>query len=417
MLKLEQLKCHRRGRNIIADFVSPDDPELKAFAETLMLLGRRAAAEHLDRKQLSELLSDLDAEDSAAFPAAGLIRLFEEQLTFAAPSAAENHAEFRQKQLKMAAQLLKNPPATEAEYQRLLAESHTLDLYGDLPEFETVQHFNELTATELLNRYNLALVQRLLLDAQNLQLTVDNAEPAELRRLLKYLKFFRLLAEVGKTASGALKLDISGPVALFGANRKYALNLAAFFPAVVRLPEWKIRAEIKTAKSSAILKLDQSAHLVSHYRSFSAYVPEEIKLFHQYFGQKSETWEIIGDTPILNAGLRHYLIPDLSFRHRADGRICHLELFHMWHASALPTRLEWLSDHPETPVIIGIDRRVDDVKALTARYPNLSARIFAFRDFPGVETVLRHLNLALAVAEPIPHGHVKKSQHNNDGVS
>lgn len=124
------------------------------------------------------------------------------------------------------------------------------DIYGDLPDNERLTGWRPLYPAELLHRYNIALVQGLLVYADDLEVTAADSNPAELRRLFKYLRFFRLLAEIrrlkpkgkGKVAVG---MKISGPFSIFANTRKYALQLAAFFPALVNLESWSLSAEIR----------------------------------------------------------------------------------------------------------------------------------------------------------------------------
>ena len=271
------------------------------------------------------------------------------------------------------------------------------DIYGDLPDNERISAAPKLTATELLNRYNLAQVQGLLIYAESIELEVRDEHPAELRRLFKYLKFFRLLAEIrrkGRGKSVAYELSISGPFSLFANTRKYALQLAAFFPAVVNLAQWKLKAKIRLGKLSGDLKLDQEAGLVSHYRNFSSYVPEEIRMFHSLFKKDVESWRIIGESPFIDGGKQSVVFPDLSFERVGDGVRVHLELFHRWHRGQLEGRLELLREHPELPLVLGIDRALADDEAfaeLERRYPELVDRIYRFRDFPGVDRTLRVL--------------------------
>ena len=78
------------------------------------------------------------------------------------------------------------------EYQSLLHE----DLYGDLPDSDILLKFKNLRPVDLLHRYNLAQAQYHMLFADSLILTLKKVESAELRKIFKYLKFFRLLARI-----------------------------------------------------------------------------------------------------------------------------------------------------------------------------------------------------------------------------
>ncbi|MBO5991263.1 MAG: DUF790 family protein [Lentisphaeria bacterium] len=395
MLTSDLIHTTRSGTLIKPCFIDPQNRDLLDLADNLILLCRRAVESRLTREVFLDSFSGIRASDSKSYPVNSLLKLLEERIEFQTGTAGIDHPALRRELFLKSAQLLADGFPDEQSFSSIFP-ADTPDPYGDLPEFDTALSFKELTPKELLERYNTALVQAILLKAEKMTVVVGESDPAELRRMLKYLKFFRLLADISKNSAGSLKIEISGPFSLFGPTRKYALNLAAFLPAVLRLGSWKLRAEVKTRSgSSAVLKLDDSAGLVSHYRHFSAYVPEEIRIFHQLFNLKSDDWEITGDTPVLLAGSGRYLVPDLSFKRRSDSSVIHLELFHRWHRGQMENRLEYLERKKDLPLIIGIDRAICDeetAEILTKKYPGAMAKSFRFRDFPGVDTVLRKLN-------------------------
>ena len=395
MLTSDLVHTTRSGTQIKPCFIDTQNRDLLVLAENLIQLCRKAASGHRTRGEFQDEFTGIRNSDSKFFPVNALLKLLEERMEFCSGSEETDYPALRSELFLKSAELLRNGFPDENEFRAIFPEP-TCDPYGDLPEFDRASGFRDLTSRELLERYNTALVQAILLKADKLTVVIGETEPSGLRRMLKYLKFFRLLAEISKTSTGALKIDISGPFSLFGPTRKYALNLASFFPAVIRLESWKLRAEVKTRSgSSAVLKLDNTSGLVSHYRHFSAYVPEEIKLFHRLFSTKSTNWEITGDTPVLLAGNGRYLVPDLSFKRTSDGQLIHLELFHRWHRGQLENRLEYLERKKDLQLIIGIDRAICDEELneiLTKKYPGAMAKTFRFRDFPGVDTVLRKLN-------------------------
>ena len=377
MLTKELLKFRRSG-GFKPVFINPAEPERQKLASELIGVYQGAFDSRMGRGEIEELTDVLIKGARDQIFASGLNKLL------------LDHTDF-------------DPVREIARYRELLATRPGLiefmagDIYGDLPDNERISAAPKLTATELLNRYNLAQVQGLLIYAESIELEVRDEHPAELRRLFKYLKFFRLLAEIrrkGRGKSVAYELSISGPFSLFANTRKYALQLAAFFPAVVNLAQWKLKAKIRLGKLSGDLKLDQEAGLVSHYRNFSSYVPEEIRMFHSLFKKDVESWRIIGESPFIDGGKQSVVFPDLSFERVGDGVRVHLELFHRWHRGQLEGRLELLREHPELPLVLGIDRALADDEAfaeLERRYPELVDRIYRFRDFPGVDRTLRVL--------------------------
>lgn len=409
MLTRELLKFQWRN-GIRPLFVDASDPERLALAAELLAVYRGGVEARMRRGELEELADVLLKGAHDPVFAAGLNKLILDRCSFDPAREVDYPAERRRLFTHAAAQL----QAAGGDRERYGAAVRALggacdfmagDIYGDLPDNERLTGWRELRPTELLHRYNLALVQGLLFYAGELQVTAADPDPAELRRLFKYLKFFRLLAEVRRLPEerrgGAVgpvtgvSIAVSGPYSLFANTRKYALQLASFFPALVNLAKWTLRAEIRMPNRTGVLKLDHSAGLVSHYRNFSSYVPEEIRMFHRLFREQCAEWRIVGESPFLPGGPGGELIfPDLSFRRSSDGRLVHLELFHRWHRGPLDRRLELLREHPELPLILGIDRALADddaFQALLDRDPDFERRIYRFRDFPGVDRTFRML--------------------------
>ena len=401
MLTRDLLRFRRRG-GFLPAFIDPAEPKLLEFASELLGVYGEAAEARMCRAELEELAGTLLKEARDPRLAAGLDKLIQDRCSFDPVRSIDYPAE-RRRLFTAAAKALTAADGGLDAYREAIVEEEGMadflasDIYGDLPDNERLTGWKALYPAELLNRYNIALVQGLLVYAESIKATVSDPNPAELRRLFKYLRFFRLLAEISRTKgkNGPVTLRISGPFALFANTRKYALQLAAFFPALVNLREWTFSATIQLEGKNGELRLDQSCGLISHYRNFSSYVPEEIRMFHRLFLEQGGDWKIVGESPFLDGGGQEIVFPDLSFRRESDGATIHLELFHRWHRGQLDRRLALLERKPETRLILGIDRALADDAAwntLTEAHPVLVDRLFRFRDFPGVDRVRRVLD-------------------------
>lgn len=421
MLTRDHLRFRRRG-GFLPAFVNPSEPKLLEFAAELLGIYQEAAESRMRRAELEELCSSLLPGAADPRLAAGLDKLIQDRCSFD-PVRSIDYPAARRELFTAASSALTVAEGNLDAYRDVLLRGEgasdflAADIYGDLPDNERLTGWRPFYPAELLNRYNVALVQGLLIYAEELVATVSDPNPAELRRVFKYLRFFRLLAEIsrpkGKGKDGPVTLRISGPFALFANTRKYALQLASFFPALLNLQEWSLTAQIRLEGKHGALKLDQNCGLCSHYRNFSSYVPEEIRMFHRLFKEQSADWQIVGESPFLDGGGQEIVFPDLSFRRKSDRRTLHLELFHRWHRGQLERRLELLERKPEIALILGVDRALaDDAawKALEAEHPALVDRLFRFRDFPGVDRVCRVLN---TFAENHPEGKGKKRCRKN----
>ena len=392
MLNIDLLRTTFRNSKIFCRFVDPEKEENLLIARSLLMIYRTGKGR--TRSEIASLCRSAAAGAPDPKFAAGLEKLLNDRSTFSAADPERDYAAFRKELFKRSgAAIAQKKEFSEEEYRKSL-QLPPLDIYGDLPDFELFSSFRDLSETELLHRYNTALVQTVLLFANSVHLTLRGTDSGELRKIVKFMKFFRLLAQISSPKPNTLELDLSGPGALLENARKYGLLLSAFFPAVLNCKRYTLTADVEIRSRKARFELDEKSALVSHYGNMAAYVPEEIRLFHRAVKEKSPRWHIVGDTPFINMGKAGICCPDLSFSN-PENLICHLELFHRWHRGGLQSRLAFLEENPAVPLIIGVDRgavRDDEFAVLEKNFPNGTKRVFRFRDFPGVETVIKMLD-------------------------
>ena len=385
MLKKEHIICKISSGRVKPGFVPPDEPLLLAHASEIISIYRQALENQLCRSELDELSKNFIDVSADARLSSGLNKLLLDRCQFETAGNFDYPARRRELFTASAARFNAGlPPLPVAEP----------DIYGDLPGFERLTSLQDITPEHLLEAFNLAQAQALLIYADSVKLKLDDPDVTELRRVMKAIKFFRLLADFERGGKGVVNITVSGPYSLFGPSAKYAVALASLLPAVVNLQHWKLQAQLKFRDRELTLKLDEKSQLHSPKRSFSSFVPEEIRLYHKLFAEKSSAWQIVGDTPFLDGGNQEIIFPDLSFQEKSSGKVIHLELFHRWHKHQLESRLAYLASHDNIPLLLGIDRSIADENAVTdylTRYPDLAGKLFLFRDFPGVDRVAKLL--------------------------
>jgi hypothetical protein len=104
-----------------------------------------------------------------------------------------------------------------------------------------------------------------------------------------------------------------------------AFSLLAFFPPFAGWTSGGSGACVEWRDAKRFLVLDETSGLVSHYRNFSAYVPEEIQMFHGYFQEKVQEWRILATTPFVRGHGNEVIFPDFSFENSDRGTVVHLE--------------------------------------------------------------------------------------------
>ncbi len=388
MLTKELLRFRITGEYLKPRFIADDD-ESAGLAQDLLSLYENSigdSAELLDSASDAAVLRHSDLK-----LARGIAKTVRNRAVFSGENDEFPYPEKRKELfLKTAAAIRSGTLPQDALAVRDSLYPDTRPIYGDLPENETLVRFRKVSPQEIIDRYNVGLVQGALLTADSILLTIpQDTPPADLRNLFRSLRFFRLLFS-GSIEKKNLLLRIDGPVSVLENSLKYGMQLACFFPSVCRLPVWKLSCSVLRNTKKYKLNLDQTSGLRSFRPQFSGYL-EEYRMFLAYFRDHGEDW-IIDDAPgYLSPSPQNIIFPDFSFTHRESGKTLYLELFHRWHFTQLLVRLEQRPGN----LLIGVDRALlkkDGIlKERLEQNPFFKQHGFFFRDYPGTENVLKYL--------------------------
>ena len=401
MLTRDLLLFRVRDGRLRPSFIKRDDPELLAIAREL--IAELEGGKGQTRDDIEEALSLRAGAFSRPRIAKGLVKLLVDRALF--DEATEGVAEARWERFQLAARVLRElpPDATVETYEARLTEALPTPLpevrealYVDLPGNRRLLGWETLTPADLLDRYNLALAQGPLMGARRLTLRARSPELLRVRKLLRWLKFCRLVAEVRRDGED-WALEVEGPGALLSLQKKYGLQLATFLSVVPVLERWELTAEVEAhARRRAVLVLDYRDPLVSPLPTALGHIPEEVATLSQAF--EDAAWEL-DLTPLpRHMGASGLCVPDLTFRHKETGREVALELFHAWHAGALTRRLRELRSRPDAGLLLGVDRALakgEEREALEAH-----PQVVLFNGFPSARRLLDRL--ARLMAEPAP---------------
>lgn len=402
MLTKDLLRYKIQNGHIQPQLVEPTDGQLLAIAEQLIAVFEESPDE--SRATLLEASKHIiDSTPGIPIVKRGLEKLLLDRTEFdTAPN--EELIAFRQKLFTETSQLLSGEGFQDyaAYQQRVHAQFNDSELstklYADLPSCQPVLTFKTLSAERLLHRYNAAQVQGLLLHCNTLTLKLAYSMTAELRQLFKYLRFNQLLSTIRKekTENEELyQITVDGPLNLFYKTKRYGMNLANFFVAVLHQPKWELTAEIQFRDRQPYkLCLDESCGIKPISRQFLAYIPEDIQLFQAMLRNKTDAWDISPGSQFLPLAGDFYCFPDYTLVHKSGVKTA-IELFHPWHQGHLIARLNTLAEQPGTPLILGVSRELEK-KPLIAEALVASAYFsqfgFTFRDVPTMGTLLPILN-------------------------
>ena len=406
MLTKELLRFHAPGGRVKPLFIDTSDRSLLAFVSGM--LRTYQDFQGAPRSEITESLEPRINAQKDLKLARGLWKLYDDMCGFTGDSSCD-WAAMRRTLFAHSSRLIAEVPEGE-EYSDFRTKVFAAaggdvaalndNIYADLPDYERLSELPEMTPPLLLEKYNVVLVQSLVLYAESLELSIEERDSARMRRFFKYLKFFRLLADVSSSTKweegipSTVRLKIDGPASILDGSAKYGLQLASFLPALFQLSRWKFSCELKLNGKRLKFSLDDSSGLNCRFGRLGIYIPEEVRMFARLFAERAPEWSLSSDSPFLKAGPRQsFVFPDITFSN--GKKTVYLELFHKWHSRQIPERLEFLEKHPELPLVLGIERRIlnsnSSLRERIESHTLFGSRIFLFRDFPPVEKMRKIL--------------------------
>jgi len=367
MLTADLAMSYRRGNRISPRYLQSDDPRHLQTAADLSLIveqhrGRR-------RAELERALDEYIGVGTDYKILRGLIKLLTDRCEFETASA-KDPAEIRRALFTKAAshhsigaiRAIRAEKAERAELaerevvaddqfrQRLIAEAAAelecspeevmAGLYADLSGNQRLVAFEEMSAGDLLDRYNLAQAQALLYRCSEMRLRIEPQEPGVTRRLFAEIKAFRLIHAIRGNPALGYDAQLSGPVSIFHRSQRYGVQMAVFLPALLLYPGWRMRAEIGTKTGAAFFELDsKQKQLRSHYVADDLQPQtRQIAKLLEDFGKLDGEWTAQPSQEVIDLGESAF-VPDLVFTSDGDEPI-YLEMLGYWTPRSLTERLK-----------------------------------------------------------------------------
>jgi predicted nuclease of restriction endonuclease-like RecB superfamily len=346
MLTADLAMSYRRGNRITPRYLQSDDPRHLQTAADLTLIveqhrGRR-------RAELERALDEYIGVGTDYKILRGLIKLLTDRCEFET-TGAKDPAEIRRALFTKAA--THHPVIADDQLrQRLIAETATelecsteevmAGLYADLSGNQRLVAFEEMSAEDLVDRYNLAQAQALLYRCSEMRLRIEPQEASVTRRLFAEIKTCRLIHDIKGNPVAGYDAQLSGPVSIFHRSQRYGVQMAVFLPALLLYSGWRMRAEIGTKAGAAFFELDsRQTRLRSHYMTDDVQRrnPLIVKLLED-FGKLDGGWEVRPSQEVIDLGESAF-VPDLVFIREGDGPI-YLEMLGYWTPRSLSERLK-----------------------------------------------------------------------------
>ena len=411
MLTSDLLRVRIVKREIRAQYVKVDTPHNLNRAGQLLEVFQSGLAENTSKAGIYDAIQEVEGLSTDHKFVKGLAKLLLDRCTFTPSSLpmedAPDAAELRARLFAMSAEqgpLARRPGPTirltattlfaaVAEQLGCSAAEISDALYADLKQEQrlTAAKLPEDAGT-LLNRYNVSLVQSVLLRATKLTLTLNRPSARRLRQLFRYLKFHQLMYRVS-SAPPVVTLEVDGPLSLLSQSSRYGMQLAQFFPAVLLQDRpWTLQAELAWGKKKKVAKLftvDHTQGLRSHYADRGTWRSQTEELFEDRFRQLNPSWTMEPGAPI-DLGNQKILIPDFTFR--KDGRVAHLDIVGFWRRGYLEQRLLGTPKN----VLLAVSRRRAAEKKVASE---LGDQVIPFAEIIPAKQVLAKLDL-IATADP-----------------
>lgn len=255
----------RQGMLVLSPLSAAERARATELGEALLELTRGAIGR--EREEVEATWNSVPVAPKERKLLSGLTHLLEARSEFTAPAGLEPEL-VRREVFGLAARLRAElGPAEHLDRQRVLAqvaaqlsvsiESLEQALYADLRSAQRLERCAAGNAARLVADYELLQVQSVLLRAVRIEAEVRAANPDAYRELFRKLKFRQLLFKVQPVAPSGYRLEIDGPLSLFGATTKYGLELALSLPALLSCGQLRLKAELRWGKRREKLSFEQ----------------------------------------------------------------------------------------------------------------------------------------------------------------
>jgi predicted nuclease of restriction endonuclease-like RecB superfamily len=384
--------------------VDPADDDLLARAQEVLDVFREGLEQHARRAEVDEGVNDVIGDERDAKLVRGLAKIVLDRCTFGV-QAPFDPREVRAQLFAVAREvgplaLAPDPldrPTAQTVLQAVAAALDTtpevLDacMYADLEEeqrFEACELPLDAPSA-LLDRYNVALCQAVLLRATSVRIALEGPTPARARQLLRYVKFHRLI-HVARREGATLVLELDGPASVLKQSTRYGMQLALLLPALA-LQEcgWSLEAQVLWGprKARRTLELTRAAGLCSHYADRGAYTPREHTHFQQRFGDDQDGWSLSTRTRPIDLGGQAVILPDFALR--KDGQTVYLEILGFWRKDDLARRLELLERYGPGNLVLAISKRLRVDKGALDELP---VAVVEYADVVPIKRVIEAAN-------------------------
>lgn len=267
-----------------------------------------------------------------------------------------------------------------------------LSLYADLRDSHTVRSAEPASASSIVDRYELAQQQAVLLRAEEVCVDVICATPADYRSLFRKLKFRRLLHRIEPLAAGGYRLHIDGPMSLFTSVTKYGLALALVLPAIRRADRWSVEARVRWGKARRRLLFRASGGAGESRTGApeTADLPDEVAILLERIAKLDTPWQARVAEEILELPGLGLCVPDLCLIHRETGEVAFVEVLGYWSREAVWRRVELVRAGLPHRIVFAVSSRLRVSEAVLRG--NLPGELYVYKGTMSARALIDRLD-------------------------
>jgi predicted nuclease of restriction endonuclease-like RecB superfamily len=366
LLTADLVRARRRGDELK---LQPLDKDGRAEALELSKALLALAEAHVGktRAELEEVVDAVVGEAKDRKLAEGLAKLVWDrcELAEAVPIDPEElrHDVFTVSQA-MWARTGEGEPFQRAAVMQAIADARGLavddverGLYADLREAHVVTEVARISPVRLVEAYELAQGQAVLLRAVRVAVDIKAAHPGAYRTLFKKLKFLRLLYTITPRAKGGYRLELDGPFSMFESSTRYGLALALALPAIRELDHWSLDAEIRWGTERRALRCKLEGTGMGE-RDEAPHVSDEVQAVIDAIADSGSPWRAQASTALLDLPGHGVCVPDLTLTHAQSGAEVHVEVMGYWSRDAVWRRVELVEAGLDYHVIFAVGQHL-----------------------------------------------------------
>jgi predicted nuclease of restriction endonuclease-like RecB superfamily len=204
------------------------------------------------------------------------------------------------------------------------------------------------TAAEIVERYNLALVQGLLVRSE--RVTVEVRE--HVRAVVRFAKLAGLLCTYAVDESGT-RLEVSGPLSILRQTTKYGFALASFFPAVVATTAFRLEARCILKGEPVLVHIDATDRIARTHKLPKDADSAVERALARDVRRLGTCWTLVREADAITMGGRAFF-PDFTLRH-PDGFVVLVEVVGFYTPEYLTSKLQALRAAAPRPLVVCID--------------------------------------------------------------